>query len=98
MRNPASRKRRRRSGAYGKEVCITHKVRASACVKRKAALHTMKTLLIIIYIVLFLFFAGHCFRKGRCGMLGLGGFIFPAMWIIGAILPSRHEIFHLRRR
>ena len=29
-----------------------------------------------------------CFRKGHW-VLGLIGFIFPVLWVIGAILPSR---------
>jgi len=43
----------------------------------------------IIYLVLLLVFAVLSFRKGHW-VLGLIGFIFPVLWIIGAILPSRH--------
>ena len=40
----------------------------------------------IIYLVLFIVFAILTFRKGHW-ILGLIGFIFPILWIIGAILP-----------
>jgi hypothetical protein len=43
----------------------------------------------IIYLVLLLVFAVLSFRKGHW-VLGLIGFIFPVLWIIGAILPSRY--------
>jgi hypothetical protein len=43
----------------------------------------------IIYLVLVVVFAVLCFRKGHW-VLGLIGFIFPILWIIGAILPSRY--------
>jgi hypothetical protein len=43
----------------------------------------------IIYLILLLAFAILCFRKGHW-ILGLIGFIFPILWIIGAILPSRY--------
>jgi hypothetical protein len=43
----------------------------------------------IIYLVLFIVFAILTFRKGHW-ILGLIGFIFPILWIIGAILPSRY--------
>ncbi len=43
----------------------------------------------IIYFVLLLVFAILSFRKGHW-VLGLIGFIFPVLWIIGAILPSRY--------
>ena len=43
----------------------------------------------IIYLVLLLVFAVLSFRKGHW-VLGLIGFIFPILWIIGAILPSRY--------
>ena len=43
----------------------------------------------IIYLVLMLVFAVLSFRKGHW-VLGLIGFIFPVLWIIGAILPSRY--------
>ncbi len=43
----------------------------------------------IIYFVLLVVFAVLSFRKGHW-VLGLLGFIFPILWIIGAILPSRY--------
>jgi hypothetical protein len=43
----------------------------------------------IIYLVLLVVFAVLSFRKGHW-VLGLIGFIFPILWIIGAILPSRY--------
>ena len=43
----------------------------------------------IIYLVLLAVFAVLSFRKGHW-VLGLIGFIFPLLWIIGAILPSRY--------
>jgi uncharacterized integral membrane protein len=43
----------------------------------------------IIYLVLLVVFAVLGFRKGHW-VLGLIGFIFPILWIIGAILPSRY--------
>jgi hypothetical protein len=43
----------------------------------------------IIYFVLLVVFAVLSFRKGHW-VLGLIGFIFPILWIIGAILPSRY--------
>jgi hypothetical protein len=43
----------------------------------------------IIYLVLLVVFAVLSFRKGHW-VLGLAGFIFPILWIIGAILPSRY--------
>jgi len=46
-------------------------------------------LLGIIYFVLLVVFAITSFRKGHW-VLGLIGFIFPILWIIGAILPSRY--------
>jgi hypothetical protein len=47
------------------------------------------TTLGIIYIVLLIVFGILCFRKGHW-VLGLIGIIFPILWIIGAILPSRY--------
>ena len=47
------------------------------------------TTLGIIYLVLLVVFAVLSFRKGHW-VLGLIGFIFPILWIIGAILPSRY--------
>jgi hypothetical protein len=43
----------------------------------------------IIYLVLLFVFAVLSFRKGHW-VLGLIGFVFPVLWIIGAILPSRY--------
>ena len=43
----------------------------------------------IVYLVLLFVFAVLSFRKGHW-VLGLIGFIFPVLWIIGAILPSRY--------
>jgi hypothetical protein len=42
-----------------------------------------------IYLVLLVVFGILSFRKGHW-MLGLIGFIFPILWIIGGILPSRY--------
>jgi hypothetical protein len=47
------------------------------------------TTLGIIYVVLLVVFGILCFRKGHW-VLGLIGIIFPILWIIGAILPSRY--------
>ena len=43
----------------------------------------------IIYLVLLVVFAVLSFRKGHW-VLGLLCFIFPILWIIGAILPNRY--------
>lgn len=45
-------------------------------------------LLSAIYVVLIITLALLCFRKGHW-VLGLIGFIFPLLWVIGAVLPSR---------
>jgi hypothetical protein len=45
-------------------------------------------LLSAIYVVLIITLALLCFRKGHW-VLGLIGFLFPLLWLIGAILPSR---------
>lgn len=42
----------------------------------------------IIYLVLLFTLAVLAFRKGHW-ILGLLGFVFPVLWVIGAILPSR---------
>ena len=42
----------------------------------------------IIYLVLLFVFAVLSFRKGHW-VLGLIGFVFPVLWIIGAILPGK---------
>jgi hypothetical protein len=44
----------------------------------------------ILYLVLLFTVAIMSFRKGHW-VLGLIGFIFPILWFIGAILPSRHQ-------
>jgi hypothetical protein len=43
----------------------------------------------IIYLVLLLVLGVLSFRKGHW-VLGLIGIIFPVLWLIGAILPSRY--------
>ena len=43
----------------------------------------------ILYLVLLVVLGITSFRKGHW-VLGLIGFIFPVLWIIGAILPSRY--------
>ena len=43
----------------------------------------------IIYLVLLLVLGVLSFRKGHW-VLGLIGFIFPLLWLVGAILPSRY--------
>jgi hypothetical protein len=42
----------------------------------------------ILYLVLILTLAVLSFRKGHW-VLGIIGFIFPVLWLIGAILPAR---------
>ena len=42
-----------------------------------------------IYVVLLFTLAVLSFRKGHW-VLGLLGFVFPLLWIIGAMLPSRY--------
>jgi hypothetical protein len=44
----------------------------------------------VLYLVLFFTLALMTFRKGHW-VLGLIGFIFPVLWLIGAILPSRYR-------
>ena len=44
----------------------------------------------VIYLVLLFTLAVLCFRKGHW-VLGLIGFIFPLLWVIGAVLPDRHR-------
>jgi hypothetical protein len=48
------------------------------------------TTLGIIYLVLLFTLAILTFRKGHW-VLGLIGFIFPLLWVLGAILPSRRH-------
>jgi len=43
---------------------------------------------VILYLVLLLTLAVLSFRKGHW-VLGLIGFIFPILWLVGAILPAR---------
>jgi hypothetical protein len=45
-------------------------------------------LLSAIYVVLFITLALLSFRKGHW-VLGVVGFVFPFLWLIGAVLPSR---------
>ncbi len=42
-----------------------------------------------IYLVLLFTFAVLSFRKGHW-VLGLIGFVFPILWMIGAMLPSKY--------
>lgn len=42
----------------------------------------------IIYMVLIFTLAILSFRKGHW-VLGLLGFVFPLLWVIGALLPAR---------
>ena len=42
----------------------------------------------ILYLVLLCTLAVKSFRKGHW-VLGLIGFIFPLLWLIGAILPAK---------
>ena len=42
----------------------------------------------IIYVVLVFTLAVLSFRKGHW-VLGLLGFVFPVLWLIGAIMPTR---------
>jgi hypothetical protein len=44
----------------------------------------------IIYLFLVLTLAVLTFRKGHW-VLGLIGFVFPVLWLIGAILPGRRR-------
>ena len=44
----------------------------------------------ILYLVLLFTVAIMTFRKGHW-VLGLIGFIFPILWLIGAVLPSRNR-------
>jgi hypothetical protein len=51
------------------------------------------TTLGIIYLVLLFTLAVLSFRKGHW-VLGLIGFIFPVLWVVGAVLPDRHRRRH----
>ena len=44
----------------------------------------------IIYLVLLFTLAVLSFRKGHW-VLGLFGFVFPLLWLIGALLPDRRS-------
>jgi hypothetical protein len=44
----------------------------------------------IIYLVLILTLAVLSFRKGHW-VLGLIGFVFPVLWLVGALLPTRRR-------
>ena len=44
----------------------------------------------IIYLVLVVTLGILTFRKGHW-VLGLIGFIFPVLWLIGAIMPARRH-------
>ena len=44
----------------------------------------------VIYLVLLFTLAIMTFRKGHW-VLGLIGFIFPLLWLIGAILPDKRR-------
>jgi hypothetical protein len=46
--------------------------------------------LAVLYLVLLFTVALMSFRKGHW-VLGLIGFIFPILWFVGAILPSRRQ-------
>ena len=48
----------------------------------------------IIYLVLLFTLAVMTFRKGHW-VLGLIGFVFPLLWLIGAVLPDKRR--HSRR-
>lgn len=45
-------------------------------------------LLSILYVVLIFTLAVMSFRKGHW-ILGLIGFVFPVLWLIGAVMPAR---------
>ncbi len=49
----------------------------------------------ILYLVLLFTVAIMTFRKGHW-VLGLIGFIFPILWLIGAVLPARRGASHRR--
>ena len=44
----------------------------------------------VLYLVLVFTIALLTFRKGHW-VLGLIGFIFPILWLIGAVLPARRH-------
>jgi hypothetical protein len=45
-------------------------------------------LLSVVYLVLIFTLALLSFRKGHW-ILGLIGFVFPVLWLVGAIMPPR---------
>lgn len=47
-------------------------------------------LLSVIYVVLIISLALLSFRKGHW-VLGLFGFVFPLLWLVGALLPARRH-------
>jgi hypothetical protein len=47
----------------------------------------------VIYLVLLFTLAVMTFRKGHW-VLGLIGFIFPLLWLIGAVLPDKRRGAH----
>ena len=49
---------------------------------------TLTVVLGVLYIALFCTVALLTFRKGYL-ILGILGFLFPILWLIGAILPAR---------
>jgi len=49
--------------------------------------------LAVIYLVLLFTLAVMTFRKGHW-VLGLIGFIFPLLWLIGAVLPDKRRRRH----
>ena len=46
--------------------------------------------MVVLYLVLVFTIALLTFRKGHW-VLGIVGFIFPILWLIGAILPARRH-------
>jgi hypothetical protein len=44
----------------------------------------------VIYLVLLCTLAVMSFRKGHW-VLGLIGFVFPLLWLIGAVLPAKRH-------
>ena len=44
----------------------------------------------VLYLVLLFTLAVMTFRKGHW-VLGLIGFIFPVLWLVGAVLPGRRR-------
>lgn len=44
----------------------------------------------LLYLVLIFTLAVTSFRKGHW-ILGLTGFLFPVLWLVGAMLPSRRR-------